>query len=557
MHKRYTSLGLVAALVASLLTVLSIPLAANAAVTLPATTSWTNAGLQEMVRLSGRLKTSIDGLGTINGTGNLQVEKPAGAKVVAAFMTLAGTSGTANLAAPSDVSLNGQAVSFSHKASVTSATQFGNFFAEVTDIIKPTIDASGAGLIDVAVNEGAGQTSYDGSSLIVIFDDPNTLYSSVVIAFGASKTAGDSFSLSFPALNANELTGHRVSVGIGYGYQVSSGMQSSTIDITTSSQVSSSRIAEYAGSFDDGQAANGALVTVGGIGDSVTNPTIGAPYSDPADDELYNLGAFLSQGDTDLTIKTRNATGDDNLFQAVFIFNRIALAGATTVFDPGVGGSPVQDRNAPNTVTDNDQPLPAAATPAPSQTPSPSSGAVYVGPEIESFSNQALYHGETLLISGKKLDRITELNANGIKLDFEVLKNGDIKLSIPANFPTGGYDILAKSEYGQLTHVGAFKVSAKPTGREINMLSPTKNVAPSFVKAVTKRLSAVSDPFDKVKCIVNTPTADLTAKVAENFCRQLLTGKFAGAELVTELRYNADFTKGFWVRIFLGWQKKA
>ncbi|BDQ00769.1 hypothetical protein AKACHI_11050 [Aquiluna sp. KACHI24] len=35
MHKRYTSFGLVVALVASLLTVLSIPLAANAAVTLP------------------------------------------------------------------------------------------------------------------------------------------------------------------------------------------------------------------------------------------------------------------------------------------------------------------------------------------------------------------------------------------------------------------------------------------------------------------------------------------------------------------------------------------
>jgi hypothetical protein len=384
----------------------------------------------------------------------------------------------------------------------------------------------------------------------------------VVIAFGASKSSGDSFSLAFPALNANELAGHRLSVGIGFGFQTSNGAQSSTIDVTTSSQASASRIAEYAGSFDDGAAANGALITVGGVGDSNANPIIGAPFTNPADDELYNLSGLLNIGDTELTISTRNASGDDNLFQAVYMINRVALAGATTIFDPSLG-TPTQNRNAPN--TDVDLPPGSTASPAPQQssqntsssptTPRPQSS-TYEGPEIREFSSRSLYPGDVLILGGRKLDEITSLSSRGFTLSFTVLAGGRISLTIPSNFPFGPADLLMTSGFGSLTHLAAISVSAKPSGREVNILSATQNVRDSFVKLVQRRLDRVQEPYNKLLCIVNTPDAKLSQQVAESFCSQLVLGKRAGSELVTEIRYNADFTKGFWVRVFLGWQKK-
>jgi hypothetical protein len=559
--KKDISVVAILALVASLFSVIGSATPASAAVTLPATTSWSNAGLQEVVRLTGRLSTSIDGLGTTSGSGMIQVEKPnANAKVVAAFVTLVGTANSSTVATPSDVTLDGQAISFSHDAQVTQF-RFKNFFADVTTLVKTTVDAAGAGVLDMSVNEGASQDRFDGLSLIVVFDDPSTVWSSVVIAFGASKSAGDSFTLTFPALNANEIAGHRLSVGVGFGFQTTNGFQSSTIDITTSSVASASRIAEYAGSFDDGVAANGALITVGGVGDSNANPIIGAAYSNPADDELYNLSGLLNVGDTEITIKTRNASGDDNLFQAVFMINRVELAGATTIFDPSLG-TPTQDRNAPNNVVD----LPAGSTASPSSTqsspsapattPSTSARSTYIGPEVLEFSSRSLYPGDQLILGGRKLDEITSITSRGFTLSFTVLSGGRLSLTIPANFPFGPSDFQIASGYGSLTHLSAIMVGEKPKGKEVNILSSTKNVRDSFVGLAQRRLDRVQVPYNKVLCIVNTPDAELSQKVAQEFCSKLNLGKRAGSELVTEIRYSADFTRGFWVRVFLGWQKK-
>ncbi len=567
MNKREFAGVTILALIASLITVLGAAAPASAAVTLPATTSWTNAGLQQMALLTGRLKTSIDGVGSTTGSGSVQVEKPsANAKVVAAFVTLVGTTGTGSLATPTDVQLDGQTISFSHWASVTQNTAFRNFFADVTTLVKPTVDAAGAGILDITVNEGATQTRYDGLSLIVVFDDPNTVWSSVLIAFGASKSAGDSFSLAFPALNANELSGHRLSVGIGFGFQGNNnGSQASTIDITTSSQASPTRIAEYAGSFDDGAAANGALITVGGVGDSNANPIIGAPFVHPADDELYNLSGLLNVGDTELTISTRNASGDDNLFQAVFFINRVSITGATVVWDPSLGGQPTQDRNAPN--TDVDLPPGSTSSPAPQQStqssnstpsvsPASTASSTYDGPEILEFSSRSLYPGDTLILAGRKLDEIKTLVARGVTLSFRVIEGGRLLLTIPLDFPIGSADFDISSNYGKLQHIVAISVSQKPNGRELNVLSQTTKVNASFVRMVQRRLDRVREPYNKVLCIVNTPDQNLSEKVANEFCSQLVLGKRADAELVTEIRYNADFTRGFWVRVFLGWQKK-
>ena len=157
---------------------------------LPVTTSWTNAGLQEMVRFAGPISVSIDGAGFAT-SGTLQVEKPANSTVIAAYLTSAVTS--ASTTAP-DVTLNGTAVTFSHTAIGTVGFSFVNHFADVTAIVKSTIDAAPSGIVDITVAEGAGASTNDGQSLIVVFDDPAKPASSVIIMFGASKTSGDSFS---------------------------------------------------------------------------------------------------------------------------------------------------------------------------------------------------------------------------------------------------------------------------------------------------------------------------------------------------------------------------
>jgi uncharacterized repeat protein (TIGR02543 family) len=425
------------------------------AYTLPATTSWTNAGLQQMVSLTGRLTTSVDGFGSVSGAGNLQVEKPsAQAKVVAAFLTLSGTMNTHNLATPSVVTLDGRNVAFSHRATEDSqAFKFRNFFADVTAIVKPTIDAAAAGVIDIAVDEAGVKANIDGSSLIVVFDDPNTGWGSVIVMFGTSRSAGDVFTVQVPALNANELTGHRLSLGIGFSSQISNYVQNSTVNIRTTTngvQSSSTLLAEYAGGDDDGENANGALITVGGVGDSPNNPVIGATPSGRADDELYSLDNFVSVGVEELEIRTRNASGDDNLFQAVLLFNGVLVSGSSTVSDPSVNsiaGNPVQDR-----------------TQAPVSPPAPVSQpalAPYTGPIPTSLSVSCVPAGQASIavLTGERLNTITSAEVDGKAVAVSEVTATSLKLALPA-LTAGTHSVIYNSSSGRLTHQDSLRVCA-------------------------------------------------------------------------------------------------
>ena len=68
-------------------------------------------------------------------------------------------------------------------------------------------------------------------------------------------------------------------MGISYGFQADGQFSSVTVNGT--------RVTSSAGNFDDGTAGNGALVTVGGVGDSLTNPPDPFNSDDTTDDELY------------------------------------------------------------------------------------------------------------------------------------------------------------------------------------------------------------------------------------------------------------------------------
>lgn len=297
---------------------------------LPATTTWTNAGLQEMVRMSGPISVSIDGAGFASQTGTIDVDKPAGATVIAAYLISTVANGTDT---PPSLQLASNPVSFTHLAKATVAYNFRNHFADVTSIVKPLIDPAVAGITSLAIDEGItnlptpGTSVVDGESLIVIFDDPAKPASTVIIMFGAANSTGDSFTFNFDPLINLDSQKPSLSVGISYSNQSVNRNQHSEIRVSTSSNNSSQIVSLTAGDCDDGACVQGAHFTVGGTGDSLDLPA--NSLSD--DDELYGLTSFLATGDTSLTVNTKNPSIDDNFFQSVLYFEGVAVTGAPTV----------------------------------------------------------------------------------------------------------------------------------------------------------------------------------------------------------------------------------
>lgn len=286
-----------------------------------------DGGLQRVRLFSGSVNWSVDGLGINRGTsGDLQVEKPNGATVLAAFLM---TASAARHAMPTDLTLAAQPVTFSIEAS-GSATGFTNFFADVTSIVKPLVDA-GSGTVNLTVDEGSLVGPIEGSSLVVVFNDPAVTLASVAIYFGTSDPAGDNFAMDFNALTEPQTQDLRMSLGSAFSF---GSFQNSDVS------VNGRELSRFAGHVDDcdqftagdedqsnWKCGNSALITVGGVGDSLVNPERGpgAVWSTLADDELYSLAPFVSVGDIAVNVKTSNPTSDDNLFMAVFYLDKIAV----------------------------------------------------------------------------------------------------------------------------------------------------------------------------------------------------------------------------------------
>ncbi len=341
--------------------IVAAPIPVNAAPAvppLPATTTWTNAGLQEMVRMSGPISVSIDGAGfgnrtgTETRTGTIDVDKPAGATVIAAYLVSTVASSTDT---PPPLTLEGTSVSFTHLAKDTVGYEFRNHFADVTLIVKPVIDNAGAGITQLTLDEGItnqsttpwtpGSSLVDGESLVVIFDDPAKPVSTVVFMFGASNSAGESSTFNFDPLINLSSQKPVLSIGISFSNQSLNRNQHSEIRVNTSSNSSLQIVSLTAGDCDDGAVCeSGSLITVGGIEDSLDLPA----SSSADDDELYGLTSFLASGDTSLTVNTKNPTVDDNLFQAVLYFEGVAVTGAPTVGStPQVLVTPATPSNTP------------------------------------------------------------------------------------------------------------------------------------------------------------------------------------------------------------------
>jgi PKD domain/Bacterial Ig-like domain (group 1) len=312
-----------------------------------------NAGLQEVVlgsvtpvyRETGLLSLSVDGLGTNNALGGtIQVEKPAGATVRRAFLAAASTGFSQRLLLNGDVKINGANVNWS-LTTPSSVTSF-NHWADVTSIVKPVVDAAPVGRVNFTLTE-VNPPTIDGEILAVVFDDPGqATVNTVALLFGAQSVLGDTFAVGMaePIDLGNPDFRLDMSLGISFGFQGTS--QFSTV------RVNGAPLTSAAGGQDDGAAANGALLTVGGLDDSTANPPdpLAGPNNDPRfDDELYNLLPFVHNGDTSVSVFSRNPSMDDNIFFAAFdIKAAVAIVGEGIVLSPLFASNPV---GASHTVT--------------------------------------------------------------------------------------------------------------------------------------------------------------------------------------------------------------
>jgi Ca2+-binding RTX toxin-like protein len=272
-------------------------------------------GLQVVADERGRLAHSADAAGSTGSTSQVIPVKPPAATLRRATMFVAST----GFSGPAQGAVLLDGVDVPLVDGVASSIASTNYHADVTDMVRAKVDGAAPGPIAFDVTETVS-SSIDGVILSLIFDDPAvTTNRSVTLLFGAMQTSGDRFVLrmSEPLAPDSSDSKLEMSLGISFGYQSGATGQYSTVD------VNGRRLTTSAGGEDDGESANGALITVGGVGDDDANPPDPNRIPDVPtyDDELYDLEPFVDNGDTSIIVETSNPSNDDNVFFAAFTTN--------------------------------------------------------------------------------------------------------------------------------------------------------------------------------------------------------------------------------------------
>ncbi len=259
---------------------------------------------------------SADGLGQFTTGGTVQADVPAGSTVVQAYLYGTYFSNTAPSEADRTIDFDGTNVIMQTlpNSEAGPCCELSTARGDVASIVAAKV-GSGGGITNFAINNDPD--SLDGVALVVIFSNATLPKTTIAVLDGGSKQEGDQTTFNFAAAIDPTQPGFAATMALGSGFSYQNGLpghacggeQFSTVTIN------SQLLTNCAGNFDDGDAGDGALITVGGVGDSLDNPT--PPDAPATDDELYDLKPFLKAGDTQLVIQTTNPSGDDNLFLAV------------------------------------------------------------------------------------------------------------------------------------------------------------------------------------------------------------------------------------------------
>ena len=283
-----------------------------------------SASLNSAGTFNGHVGLSVDGIGS-NSTpvGLVQAEIPITATILRAYLYSAGVPifpglypNSPNTLADyntAGISLAGNAITnFDTLVGATSpradivAWHTGR--ADVTTLVQSLRALQPAtSSFNWAVTEGdLRNRSIDGEVLVIVYSDASKPLGSVALLDGGQDTAGETTRVTLGApLTDPGAPGFAAELGFGISFSCC-GDQKSSVSVNGSS------LTDNAGNFDDGLLlSDGALITVGGLGDTPANL-----QSYANDHELYDLRPFLHTGDTSFTIDTLNASGDDNIFFA-------------------------------------------------------------------------------------------------------------------------------------------------------------------------------------------------------------------------------------------------
>jgi len=281
-----------------------------------------SGGLEQLFNSTGHYTLSADGAGMTGSYAYIQVSKPTGAATVQKAFLISSVTGVTipNLS----VNLCGVAVTWSGNES--SSYPFHTYWTDVTAVVSAAMVGHPAGTYTLGIGESSYYTPIiEGEALLVVFNDAAAPEQTIIIMYGAQALTGGTLNLTLaepidPALPGAKLD---MGVGIGYSYQYGGSPQYSVFRINNNLLTSS------AGGEDDGASVNGALITVGGIGDVNTNPVnpSALPANPRSDDELYTLLPFINGTTTGITVANNNPTHDDNLFLEYFVLSQPAVAG--------------------------------------------------------------------------------------------------------------------------------------------------------------------------------------------------------------------------------------
>ena len=267
---------------------------------------------------------SVDGIGVVGaGSGQLQVDVGAlNSTVAKAYLYTSDIwgSGVSSVIFGGTQFNTGSGTLLSPNANPANTYRY-----DVTSIVSSVVNGN-SGLFNFSFSELGDN---DGAVLAVAYQNANTVGGSAIIMDGELSPTGDSTLLNFssPYASGNAIMSLASSFSYnGNGITNLTG-QATIINIITSGALSPRRLTSCAGGNDDGNfiAADGALMTVGGVGDSAANPDPNCGGG-AGDDELYDLSQgnssnaapFLAAGDTFVQFDTRNPTNDDNVFALFF-----------------------------------------------------------------------------------------------------------------------------------------------------------------------------------------------------------------------------------------------
>lgn len=171
-------------------------------------------------------------------------------------------------------------------------------------------------------------------------------------------------------------------------------------------------------------------------------------------------------------------------------------------------------------------------------------------PQIQSFSNQTVFPGDKVVVSGRRLDQVHSASLGGLKAEISSQSEGGFALQTPASLPAGSYDLVLETASGRITFISALRINP-PVG----LVSFTLRLrSGSLSEQQLEELSMISAMFGsnlkKINCLVNGADQVLAALISAQVCRLMVPD--SNNSTMAKQTIKSDFKGiGCWVRVFI------